>query len=97
MRMILLVALGSAVAVSGRAQAPAAETAQHPSVVRVEMQTASRQSDGTLSMSGGVTFYFSDGTQLTATDVVSPGTSRREFILRGDVRLKLTDKSTFLR
>jgi hypothetical protein len=96
-RMILLVALGSAVAVSGRAQAPAADAAQPPSVVRVEMQTGSRQSDGTLTMSGGVTFYFSDGTQLSAKDAISPGSSGREFILSGDVRLKLTDKSTFLR
>ena len=96
MRMILLVALGSAVAVSGRAQAPAADAAQPPSVVRVEMQAGSRQSDGTLTMSG-VTFYFSDGTQLSAKDAISPGASRREFILSGDVRLKLTDKSTFLR
>jgi len=48
-------------------------------------------------MSGGVTFYFSDGTQLSAKDAISPGSSGREFILSGDVRLKLTDKSTFLR
>lgn len=95
MRMILLVALGSAVAVSGRTQAPAA-AAQPPSVVRVLMQAGTRQSDGTMTMSG-VTFYFSDGTQLSAKDAISTGASSREFILSGDVRLKLTDKSTVLR
>jgi hypothetical protein len=114
-RMILLVALGSAVAVSGRAQAPDRASAQPPSVVRVEMRTMSRQAGGSLSMSD-VTFHFSDGTQLSAKEATSPdwtaagrrdvelrkgagdpGAAPHEFILSGDVRLKLTAKSTFLR
>jgi hypothetical protein len=114
-RMILLVALGSAVAVSGRAQAPDAGLAQPPSVFRVQARTMSRQADGGLSMSD-VVFHFSDGTQLSAKEAISPnwtaagrhdvelrkgagdpGAAPREFILTGDVRLTLNDKSTFLR
>jgi len=96
MKTVLLVALGSAVAVSGRAQAPAVDAAQPSSAVRVAMQAGSRQSDGTMTMSG-VAFYFSDGTQLSAKTAISPGVSPREFILSGDVRLRLTDKSTLLK
>src|SRR5215212_1814455 len=110
--MILLLALGSAVAASGRAQAPDATSP----IVRVEARVMSRQQGGTgLSMSG-VTFHFSDGTQLSASEAISsgwtgaggrsfevvkttvdPGAAPREFILTGDVRLKLNDKSTLLR
>jgi hypothetical protein len=111
-RMILLVALGSAVAVSGRAQAPDATS----SIVRVEARTMSRQQGGAGLSMGGVTFYLSDGTQLSAREAITsgwtgtgvrsfemrngtvdPGAAHREFVLTGDVRLKLSDRSTFLR
>jgi hypothetical protein len=114
--MILLVALGSAVAVTGRAQAPDASTAQPPSVVRVEARTMTREAGGSGMSMSDVTFHFSDGTQLTAKEATSPdwtttgrryvelrkgaverGAAPREFILSGDVRLRLNDKSTFLR
>jgi hypothetical protein len=99
-RMILLVALGSAVAVSSRAQAPDAASTQPASVVRVEGRTMSRPGGSGMSMSD-VTFHFFDGTQLSAKEAFSsdwiPGAAPREFILSGDVRLKLTDKSAFLR
>jgi hypothetical protein len=68
-----------------------------------------------MSMSD-VTFHFSDGTQLSAKEAISPDwtvagrrdvelrkeaggpvAAPREFILSGDVRLKLNDKSTFVR
>ena len=102
MRMILLVALGSAVAVSGRAQAPDASAAQPPSVVRVEARTMTRQAGGSGMSMSDVTFHFSDGTQLSAKEAISsdgldPGVAHREFILSGDVHLRLNDKSTFLR
>ena len=58
-------------------------------------------SGGGMNMSD-VTFYFSDGTLLSAKEAISsgrldPGVAHREFILRGDVHLRLNDKSTFLR
>jgi hypothetical protein len=115
-RMILLVALGSAVVVSGRAQAPDASSAQPPSVVRVEARTMTRQAGGSGMSMNDVTFHFYDGTQLTAKEATSPdwtaassrdvelrkgaverGPAPREFVLSGDVRLRLNDKSTLLR
>jgi hypothetical protein len=117
-RLILLVALGAAVAVSGRAQAPDAAATQPSSPLRVETRMISSQEGGKgIAMSGGVTFHFADGTQLSADEahtsdwtgvggstarvgagtVVVPAGAPREFILTGDVRLKLAEKSTFMR
>jgi hypothetical protein len=115
-RMILLVALGSAVALSGRAQAPDAASPQPPSVVRVEARTMTRGAGGSGMSMSDVIFHFSDGTQLSAKEATSPDwtvagrrdvelpkgsgdpvAAPREFILSGDVRLRLNDKSTFLR
>lgn len=96
--MILLVALGSAVAVSGRAQAPEA-VSQPPSAVRLQARTMPAQTGGGMRISG-VTFHLADGTQLSAQEAISPDWTAvrapREFILSGEVRLRLTDKSTFL-